>query len=148
MPSVRRLRDSVPTSVDSALKRAMAKEPADRFATTAEFARALRASVTKLTNLAVQATQLVERHREVAEAGATLRAHRLVTLTGPGGTGKTRLALQIAAEVADKFPDGVFGSLCREAAIKPCGGGDQRSGRCRWWTDRTPGQQEIAHSSR
>ena len=107
-PSVRRLRDTVPASVDSALKRAMAKEPSDRFATIAEFASALRASVTKLTNLPVQATQLVGRHREVAEAGAILRAHRLVTLTGPGGTGKTRLALQIAAEVADEFPDGVF----------------------------------------
>ena len=81
IPSVRRLRDTVPASVDSALKRAMAKEPADRFATTTEFATALRASVTKSTNLPVQATQLVGRHREVAEAGAILRAHRLVTLT-------------------------------------------------------------------
>ena len=40
--------------------------------------------------------------------GELLTAHRLVTLTGPGGTGKTRLALQTAAEALDDFPGGVF----------------------------------------
>ncbi|HEV2130281.1 MAG TPA: adenylate/guanylate cyclase domain-containing protein, partial [Longimicrobiaceae bacterium] len=60
------------------------------------------------TNLPVQPSPLVGRERELAEAGALLRSHRLLTLTGPGGSGKTRLSLQLAAEAADDFPDGVF----------------------------------------
>src|SRR5215210_5864893 len=60
------------------------------------------------TNLPVQPTPLIGREREVAEAGALLRSHRLLTLTGAGGSGKTRLALQLAAEAVEDFPDGVF----------------------------------------
>ncbi len=60
------------------------------------------------TNLPVQPTPLVGRMREVAEAGTLLRSHRLLTLTGAGGSGKTRLALQLAAEAAEDCPDGVF----------------------------------------
>ena len=55
------------------------------------------------TNLPVQATPLVGRERELTEAVALLRQQRLLTLVGPPGTGKTRLALQLAAEVADEF---------------------------------------------
>ena len=60
------------------------------------------------TNLPVQATALIGRARELAEAAELLATHRLVTLIGPGGSGKTRLALQVAADVADDYPDGVF----------------------------------------
>jgi predicted ATPase/class 3 adenylate cyclase len=60
------------------------------------------------TNLPIQPTPLVGRERELAEAGALLRRHRLLTLTGPGGSGKTRLALQLAAEAVEQFPDGVY----------------------------------------
>jgi predicted ATPase len=60
------------------------------------------------TNLPVQATPIVGREHELEEAGALVRAHRLVTLTGPGGSGKTRLAMQLAAEAIEQFPDGVF----------------------------------------
>ena len=60
------------------------------------------------TNLPVQPTPLIGREREADEAGALLRSHRLLTLTGAGGSGKTRLALQLAAEAAEDFPDGVF----------------------------------------
>ncbi len=60
------------------------------------------------TNLPVQPAPLVGRDRELAEAGALLRENRLVTLVGPGGSGKTRLALQLAAEAIEDFRDGVF----------------------------------------
>jgi predicted ATPase/class 3 adenylate cyclase len=60
------------------------------------------------TNLPFQPTPLIGRERELEEAGALVRSHRLVTLTGPGGSGKTRLALQLAAEAVEEFPDGVF----------------------------------------
>jgi len=59
-------------------------------------------------NLPVQPTRLIGRERELDEAGRLLRAHHLVTLTGAGGSGKTRLALQLAAEAVEDFPDGVF----------------------------------------
>ena len=60
------------------------------------------------TNLPIQPTPLVGRERELEEVGALLRSHRLLTLTGAGGSGKTRLALQVAAEAVEQFPDGVF----------------------------------------
>jgi predicted ATPase len=60
------------------------------------------------TNLPVQPSPLVGRKRELGEVLGLLRRSRLLTLTGPGGAGKTRLALQAAAEVADDFPDGVW----------------------------------------
>ena len=61
------------------------------------------------TNLPVQPSPLVGRDAELEELTALIRdGARLVTLTGPGGVGKTRLALQIAAELVEDFPDGVF----------------------------------------
>jgi predicted ATPase/class 3 adenylate cyclase len=57
-------------------------------------------------NLPVQLTSFVGRERELEESRALLERTRLLTLTGPGGTGKTRLGLQLAASLADTF-DGV-----------------------------------------
>ena len=63
-------------------------------------------------NLPVQRTSFVGRVDEVKELSALVETVRLVTLTGPGGVGKSRLALQVAAEVAPLFHDGVwFASL-------------------------------------
>ena len=62
-----------------------------------------------LTNLPVPATEFLGRDRELGEVVEQLRnGVRLLTLTGPGGTGKTRLALQAAAEAAEDFADGVW----------------------------------------
>ncbi len=55
-----------------------------------------------------QMTSFVGRDREVAELVGLVGAHELVTLTGVGGVGKTRLAVQVAAELAGDFPDGVW----------------------------------------
>lgn len=59
-------------------------------------------------NLPTQLTTFVGRERELADATALLEGTRLLTLTGPGGTGKTRLSLQLAASVSERFPGGVF----------------------------------------
>jgi predicted ATPase/class 3 adenylate cyclase len=62
------------------------------------------------TNLTAPPTTLIGRNEELAAVGGMLASDdvRLITLTGPGGTGKTRLALEIGAEVLDRFSDGVF----------------------------------------
>lgn len=59
-------------------------------------------------NLPTQLTSFVGREAELRTACDLLSANRLVTLTGPGGTGKTRLSLQVAAAGVDDYPDGVF----------------------------------------
>jgi predicted ATPase/class 3 adenylate cyclase len=68
----------------------------------------LRTIDTTPGNLGVQATSFIGREAELAEVEAAVRERRLVTLTGVGGVGKTRLALQVAAELAPEFPDGVW----------------------------------------
>ncbi|WP_344247013.1 ATP-binding protein, partial [Actinocorallia libanotica] len=60
------------------------------------------------TNLPVPLTRLIGRSGAFAEAARRLAADRLVTLTGPGGVGKTRLALEVAARAGGDHPDGVW----------------------------------------
>src|ERR1700735_2709730 len=69
---------------------------------------ALRALDGSPGNLRPGGASLIGRDSEVAELQAAVKAHRLVTLTGVGGVGKTRLALEVAARLADEFPDGVW----------------------------------------
>lgn len=59
-------------------------------------------------NLPMQATGFVGREVEISDLLVEIRAHCLVTLTGVGGVGKTRLALQVAAELVPDFEDGVW----------------------------------------
>jgi class 3 adenylate cyclase len=59
-------------------------------------------------NLPFQIASFVGRERELGEIEEQLGARRLITIVGPGGIGKTRLALQAAADAADRFPDGTW----------------------------------------
>ena len=69
---------------------------------------ALRSLEATPNNLAQQLTSFVGRRRELEDARALLRNTRLLTLFGAGGIGKTRLSQQLAADVMDDFPDGVW----------------------------------------
>ena len=68
----------------------------------------LRSLSTGRTNLPVQLTTFIGRERELADVQALVARHRLVTLIGTGGTGKTRLMLEAAGRIADRYPDGVW----------------------------------------
>lgn len=68
----------------------------------------LRSLEAHRTNLPIQVTSFVGRERELAEIGGLLKNHRVVTLVGVGGTGKTRVMLQAAAEFLDRYRDGAW----------------------------------------
>lgn len=80
----------------------LASEPLPR-----EFPR-LRSLDRHPNNLPAQVTSFIGRERELAITAGLISSHRLVSLVGPGGCGKTRLALQLAALHFDRFPDGVW----------------------------------------
>src|SRR5712691_2284630 len=86
-------------------------------ATLAEMGVELRRTARTGTALPAPLTSLVGRKSETSELTALVDAHRLVTLTGPGGVGKTRLALRIAAVRAGQFPDGT--RLADLAPVEP-----------------------------
>src|SRR5580692_2407236 len=73
-------------------------------------------------HLPLQATPLIGRERELAELMTHADSRRLITLTGTGGTGKTRLGMAFAAGLADRYPDGVWWvplAMVSEARLVP-----------------------------
>ena len=68
----------------------------------------LRTLDTSPGNLRPATNSFIGRESDVAEVQAALRTHGLVTLTGVGGVGKTRLATEVAARLTGEFPDGVW----------------------------------------
>jgi transcriptional regulator with XRE-family HTH domain len=92
----------------SPAERTMLESAAVRSSTPA----AVRASLQPVSgpsgNLPLQLTSFVGRASEVAAIDALIRANRLVTLTGSGGVGKTRVALQVAAGLAERMADGTW----------------------------------------
>jgi len=130
-PRVTEAREDLPEAVDEVVVRALAKSPGDRYSSCGELVAAARlalagqaagarlptrrrerAAAERPAPAAVPApaTPLVGRNLELASVRALLADPevRLVTLTGPGGCGKTRLALEAAAGAAEQFPYGVF----------------------------------------
>jgi predicted ATPase len=110
----------VPPPLGWAIERCLAKEPDKRYVSTRDLARELAAirdrfseklskeEETRPANLPVQRTGFVGREKEVAAARELLLRQdvRLVTVTGPGGIGKTRLAVQVAGGLVEHFPGG------------------------------------------
>jgi hypothetical protein len=71
-------------------------------------------------NLPLQTTPFIGREREVKSIAELLKQQdvRLLTLTGPGGTGKTRLSLRVAMDLIDTFADGIFFVSLARSAIR------------------------------
>jgi predicted ATPase len=104
-----------------AIERCLEKEPNKRYASTRDLAHELVAmrdrfsqkqvkqAETRPTNIPVQRTRFVGREKEVAAAKELLLRQdvRLVTVTGMGGIGKTRLAVEVASDLIERFPGGI-----------------------------------------
>ncbi|HUJ29762.1 MAG TPA: protein kinase [Candidatus Acidoferrum sp.] len=102
------------------IERCLAKEPEKRYVSTRDLARELAAirdrfsekpvqAEPRQSNIPVQRTGFVGREKEVAGAKELLLREdvRLLTVTGPGGIGKTRLAVEVASGLVDRFPGGI-----------------------------------------
>jgi non-specific serine/threonine protein kinase len=118
--------EQCPASLMHIINRALEKNPTARFSTADEFIDALHPSsdseilteksidISKILaekekhNLPTQLTSFIGREQDIREVKTLLTEHRLVTLIGTGGGGKTRLALQIAKDLVESFKDGVW----------------------------------------
>ena len=111
----RELRPELPPALEAVILRLLAKEPDDRFATASAVKAALAAIPlegaalsARRHNLPAEVTSFVGRENEILTVRSLLGGTRLLTLTGSGGTGKTRLALRAALEVLGEFRDGIW----------------------------------------
>jgi non-specific serine/threonine protein kinase len=115
------LREDVPPAAVALVERCLAHDPSERFRSAADLADELERVIESSSDSSHSAfrhrgrvrlpsplSSFVGRDRERVEIRELLERHRLVTLTGPGGTGKTRLAVAVAHDVADRFTDGAF----------------------------------------
>jgi non-specific serine/threonine protein kinase len=108
----------VPLGLQTIIRRCLAKAPQDRYQLAGEARAALEAVQSDPSiappappaahNLPLQLTRFIGREREIAEVNSLMATERLVTLTGAGGAGKTRLALQIAQGLVENFPHGIW----------------------------------------
>jgi len=117
------LKPDAPAPLCWAIERCLAKEPDKRYVSTRDLARELAAIrdrfsdkpdnrvATRPSNIPVQRTGFVGREKEVAAAQELLLRPdvRLLTITGPGGIGKTRLAVEVASGLIHRFPDRFLG---------------------------------------
>jgi AAA domain len=108
---------AIPRALERLILRCLEKRVERRVRTAAELASNLRRSGIDApaheqddfkSNLPQQLTPFIGRQKEITEIRETMRSTRLVTLTGPGGIGKTRLALQVAADSLRDYEDGVW----------------------------------------
>ncbi len=125
-PNASTVRPELPADLDIILARALAKKRDDRYGSPRELADALRglreggdklsssmgalrvAPATVPNNLPTPLTSFIGRSRERAEVRRLFVTARMVTILGPGGSGKTRLAVQVAKEVLGEFAEGVW----------------------------------------
>src|SRR5881296_2493179 len=109
-PRITDFQPDVPKPVAAALTRALAKAPADRFSGMAAFVEAIEAPEAPAgAPPPAQLTSFIGRERETAAVQELLQSTRLLTLTGAGGSGKTRLALEVASRLGagGRYPDGI-----------------------------------------
>jgi predicted ATPase len=109
------LRPDLPPRLEAIILRLLAKDPNERFASAREVKAALAtipinggSPAARPNNLPSELTSFIGREKEIAEVRRLLAGTRLLTLTGSGGTGKTRLALHAMHDIPDDFPDGVW----------------------------------------
>jgi non-specific serine/threonine protein kinase len=111
---------NIPEWLDSLVLQLLAKRPEERPASVRvvldildqkvapAITNSYKVAFKPRNNLPAQSTSFIGREKEIAEIKKQLESHRLVTLTGSGGTGKTRLSLQVATDLLDYFDHGVW----------------------------------------
>ncbi|MEO5989246.1 MAG: protein kinase [Candidatus Eisenbacteria bacterium] len=123
VPPLRSARPGFSEALERVIEKSLSKLPADRYPTMGRFAEALAMAMTGArtptptpelhesvvpTNLPKQRTSFVGRVRELAECARLVGETRLLTLTGVGGCGKTRLGIRLAESLLEAHPDGVY----------------------------------------